>query len=139
MEYTAKVRTERLLPAFAGSFAKHLAMFSVRAGVHEVRRDGHTDSGRDVDAVSHPKDGQHDDAPPEGGFVPTGKAFMEKFGKDWSMNLCSLMAYNFLGAIFPLLLGILAIGAFVLPPSMVHSVGSSLNGAIPSAANGQNG
>ncbi|MBV8083289.1 MAG: YihY/virulence factor BrkB family protein [Chloroflexi bacterium] len=139
MEYTAKVHTERLLPTFAGSLAKHLAMFSVRAGVAEVRRDDHKDSGRDVDAVSRPKDSRNGDGPPEHGFVPTAKAFMDKFGKDWSMNLCSMMAYNFLGAIFPLLLGILALGALVLPPSMIHSVGSSLNGAIPSAANGQNG
>jgi len=139
MEYTAKVRTERLLPTFAGSLAKHLAIFSVRAGVNEVRRDGAKDSGRDVDAVSRPKDRKKDEHPPEHGVVPTGKAFMEKFGKDWSMNLCSLLAYNFLGAIFPLLLGILALGALVLPPSMIHSVGTSLNGAIPSAANGQNG
>src|SRR5579884_1293149 len=138
MEYTAKVHTNKLLPAFAGSFAKHLAMFSVRAGVNEVRRGGHEDSGRDIDAVSRPKErhdraghesqnGQHE-KPPEHGFVPTAKAFMEKFGKDWSMNLCSLMAYNFLGAIFPLLLGILAIGALFLPASMVQEIGTQLNG-----------
>jgi membrane protein len=139
MEYSAKVHAGRLLPAFAGSFAKHLAMFSVRAGVQEARHGGHSGSPAGVAAVSRPVTDKNDRKPSQGGLLATPKAFIDKFGKDWSMNLCSLLAYNFLGAIFPLLLGILAIGAFVLPPSMVHSIGNSLNGAIPSAANGQNG
>jgi uncharacterized BrkB/YihY/UPF0761 family membrane protein len=67
------------------------------------------------------------------------QAFMKKFGNDWAMNLCSLLAYNFLGAMFPLLLGVLALSALVLPVSMRQGIGSSLNGAIPAAANGQNG
>jgi membrane protein len=67
------------------------------------------------------------------------KAFFQKFGNDWCTNMAGMLAYNFLGAIFPLLLGILAISALALPPSMVHSIGSSLNGAIPEAANGSNG
>src|SRR5438105_380925 len=111
-------------------------MFSVKAGAAEVKRAGKDDVERGVAATSRPK---KDEQPEQKGALGTGKAFMEKFGKDWSMNLCSLLAYNFLGAIFPLLLGILALGALVLPPSMVHAVGTSLNGAIPSAANGQNG
>lgn len=72
-------------------------------------------------------------------FVEEVKAFFEKFGKDWGMNLCSLLAYNFLGAMFPLLLGILALGALFLPPALVQQIGTGLNGAIPAAANGQNG
>jgi len=67
------------------------------------------------------------------------QAFMKKFGNDGAMNLCSMLAYNFLGAIFPLLLGVLALSALFLPAPMVQSIGSSLNGAIPTAANGQNG
>ncbi|HVA25687.1 MAG TPA: YhjD/YihY/BrkB family envelope integrity protein, partial [Chloroflexota bacterium] len=67
------------------------------------------------------------------------KAFVQKFGNDWCTNFAGMLAYNFLGAIFPLLLGILALAALVLPASLVHQVGASLNGAIPSSANGQNG
>ena len=72
-------------------------------------------------------------------FLEGPKAFVDKFGKDWAMNLCSLLAYNFLGAVFPLLLGILALGALFMPPSLLHQVGDSLNGAVPAAANGSNG
>jgi membrane protein len=71
--------------------------------------------------------------------MSTAKAFFEKFGKDWCMNLAGMLAYNFLGAFFPLLLGILALSALLLPPAIVQQIGSNLNGAIPSAANGQNG
>jgi len=68
-----------------------------------------------------------------------GKAFLDKVGKDWVTNLCAMLAYNFLGAMFPLLLGVLALAALFLPASIVQQVGSSLNGAVPVAANGQNG
>ncbi|MBV9121202.1 MAG: YihY/virulence factor BrkB family protein [Chloroflexi bacterium] len=68
-----------------------------------------------------------------------GQAFVKKFGNDWCTNLAGLLAYNFLGAIFPLLLGILALAALVLPGSVVQSIGTSLNNAIPAAANGANG
>ncbi|MFI5266643.1 MAG: YihY/virulence factor BrkB family protein [Chloroflexota bacterium] len=71
--------------------------------------------------------------------VDGAKAFFEKFGNDWCMNMAGMLAYNFLGAIFPLLLGILALAALVLPAPIVHQMGTSLNGAIPSAANGQSG
>src|SRR4051794_26365002 len=67
------------------------------------------------------------------------KGFLQKFGNDWGMNLASLLAYNFLGAIFPLILGVLALAALVLPASMVQTVATSLNGAVPAAANGANG
>jgi membrane protein len=75
----------------------------------------------------------------QGSLLETGKAFMDKFGKDWGMNLCGLLAYNFLGAIFPLLLGVLALSTLFLPPTLVREIGSQLNGAIPAVANGQNG
>jgi membrane protein len=71
--------------------------------------------------------------------VDGAKAFFQKFGNDWCTNMAGMLAYNFLGAIFPLLLGILALAALVLPASLVHDIGTSLNGAIPAAANGQNG
>ncbi len=73
--------------------------------------------------------------PPEQNLFQHGKAFFQKFGNDWAMNLCSLLAYNFLGATFPLLLGILAIGALFLPASMLRQVGDGLNGTIPTSAN----
>jgi len=69
----------------------------------------------------------------------TGQAFLQKFGNDWCTNLAGMLAYNFLGAIFPLLLGILALAALVLPSAIVQRVGASLNEAIPAGANGQNG
>ncbi|HEY3116979.1 MAG TPA: YihY/virulence factor BrkB family protein [Chloroflexota bacterium] len=72
-------------------------------------------------------------------MIDEAKIFFEKFGRDWGPNLCALLAYNFLGAMFPLLLGILAIGALFLPLPVVHQIGTSLNGAMPAAVNGQNG
>ena len=68
-----------------------------------------------------------------------GQAFVTKFGNDWCTNLAAMLAYNFLGAIFPLLLAILALAALVLPATIVQGIGTSLNGAIPAAANGQSG
>src|SRR5579883_950243 len=137
-----EVHAERVLPAFLGAFARNLAIFGIRGGLSAMKRtDGDSihpesyDDGHREQVVAGPGSGAKKKTSP----IDEAKAFVDKFGKDWSMNLCSLLAYNFLGAIFPLLLGILAIGAFVLPPSMVHSIGSSLNSAIPSAANGQNG
>ena len=60
-------------------------------------------------------------------------AFWAKFGNDWSMNLAGLLAYNFLTAIFPLLLGVLALGAFVLPDGIIRQVADTLNRALPNA------
>src|SRR5713226_9958638 len=74
-----------------------------------------------------------------GRFLKQGRSFFEKFGRDWGANLCALLAYNFLGAMFPLLLGILAIAALFLPLSAVHQIGTGLNVAIPAAVNGQGG
>jgi membrane protein len=73
------------------------------------------------------------------GVKNEGQSFFRKFGNDWCTNLAGMLAYNFLGAIFPLLLGILALGALVLPASMVQQIGTTLNGAIPAAANGESG
>jgi membrane protein len=73
------------------------------------------------------------------GMTDQAKAFFKKFGNDWCTNLAGMLAYNFLGAMFPLLLGVLALSALFLPSSLVQQVGTSLNGAIPSAANGSSG
>jgi membrane protein len=65
------------------------------------------------------------------GLVKRVQAFWAKFSNDWCMNLSGLLAYNFLTAIFPLLLGILALGAFVLPDSVIHPMADKLNSVLP--------
>ena len=57
--------------------------------------------------------------------------FLQKFANDWAFNLCTLLAYNFLTAIFPLFLGILALGAFVLPAAQLRDLASALTNALP--------
>lgn len=71
------------------------------------------------------------------GAVKRVMAFWTKFGNDWGMNLAGLLAYNFLTAIFPLLLGILALTALVLPPDVIQQLAQRLNALIPSAVAGQ--
>ncbi len=66
-------------------------------------------------------------------------AFITKFGNDWAMNLAGLLAYNFLTAIFPLILGMLAIGALVLPDQVIRQVSDAVNAALPSDVTGQTG
>ena len=73
------------------------------------------------------------------GLVKRAQAFFAKFGNDWCMNLAAMLAYNFLTAIFPLLLGILAIGALFLPDAMLRQVADTLNRALPAAVTGQSG
>ncbi|MGH2363660.1 MAG: YihY/virulence factor BrkB family protein [Chloroflexota bacterium] len=68
----------------------------------------------------------------------TAAGFVRKFGNDWCTNLAALLAYNFLGAIFPLLLGILALAALFLPLSLVHQAASGVNHAFPPGAHGLN-
>ncbi|MBV8084194.1 MAG: YihY/virulence factor BrkB family protein, partial [Chloroflexi bacterium] len=65
--------------------------------------------------------------------------FVRKFGNDWCTNLASMLAYNFLGAILPLLLAILALAALVLPPAVVHDIGTSIAAALPAATTGASG
>src|SRR5579883_1626474 len=137
-----EVHAERVLPAFLGAFARNLAIFGIRGGLSAMKRtDGDSihpesyDDGHREQVVAGPGSGAKKKTSP----IDEAKAFVDKFGKDWCMNLCSLLAYNFLGAIFPLLLGILALGALFLPASMVQEIGTQLNGAVPSAANGANG
>ncbi len=145
---TTRVRTERLAPAFLSSVLKHLPLFGLRAGLQELRRNDGAEEGHAHESPEHDRSGESGNSsriqgrgtrPEEQNVVQHAKSFFAKFGRDWCMNLCSLLAYNFLGAMFPLLLGILAIGALFLPPELLHQVGGGLNGAVPSAANGQSG
>jgi uncharacterized BrkB/YihY/UPF0761 family membrane protein len=136
----------RLLPTFASAFAKYLALMTARnliAGRKSKQASKEVDTEpvnvcRDSVAQTQSEMEHVAQANPEG-VKGHAQAFMKKFGNDGAMNLCSMLAYNFLGAIFPLLLGVLALSALFLPAPMVQSIGSSLNGAIPTAANGQNG
>lgn len=72
-------------------------------------------------------------------FVRSVGDFLQKFGNDWAFNLCTLLAYNFLTAIFPLFLGILALGAFVLPPAQLRDLATALTDALPNGVTSQNG
>lgn len=65
------------------------------------------------------------------GMIKRAQAFWAKFGNDWGMNLAGLLAYNFLTAIFPLLLGILALAALVAPDSVIQQLAGKLNTVIP--------
>jgi membrane protein len=65
--------------------------------------------------------------------------FLQKFANDWAFNLCTLLAYNFLTAIFPLFLGILALGAFVLPVAQLRDLATSLTNALPSGVTSPTG
>ena len=55
---------------------------------------------------------RHGDAPTR--RVATVAAFWVKINNDWIFNLSGLLAYNFLFAIFPILILVLAITGFVL-------------------------
>jgi membrane protein len=67
------------------------------------------------------------------GMIKRAKAFWTKFGNDWCMNLAGLLAYNFLTAIFPLLLGILALAALLAPPSLVQQLAGKMNTVLPAS------
>ncbi len=73
------------------------------------------------------------------GLIKRVKAFWAKFSNDWCMNLAGLLAYNFLTAIFPLLLGILALAAFVAPASVMQQLAGKMNSALPSGFSGGSG
>ena len=67
-------------------------------------------------------------------WIKRAQAFFAKFSNDWCMNLAGLLAYNFLTAIFPLLLAILAIGAMILPDSIIRGMATQLNSLTPPGA-----
>lgn len=73
------------------------------------------------------------------GLIKRVQAFWAKFSNDWCMNLAGLLAYNFLTAIFPLLLGILALAAFVAPASVMQQLAGKMNSALPSGFSGGSG
>lgn len=66
-------------------------------------------------------------------------AFLAKFGNDWGASLATLLAFNFLTAIFPLFLGILALGAFVLPNDQSRQLAAALTSALPSEVTSKEG
>ena len=67
-----------------------------------------------------------------------------KFANDWSMNLTSMIAYNLITAIFPILLSVLSLIGIVLQTlparnrrDIANALSAAFNGAFPNA--GQNG
>ena len=67
------------------------------------------------------------------GMIKRAKAFWTKFSNDWCMNLAGLLAYNFLTAIFPLLLGILALAALLAPASLIQQLAGKMNTVLPAS------
>jgi membrane protein len=68
--------------------------------------------------------------------MTTIKTFVQKFSNDWSMNMVSLLTYNLLTTIFPLLLAILAAALYVfgsLSPQAFHEVVATMSSALPSS------
>src|SRR5207244_388998 len=49
-----------------------------------------------------------------GGVLQGSTLFVRKFANDWSMNLASMLAYNLITTIFPILLLMLSIAGMVL-------------------------
>src|ERR671925_343845 len=64
------------------------------------------------------------------------KTFAQKFSNDWSMNMVSLLTYNLLTTIFPILLAILTAALYVLgslSPQAFHEVVAKMSSALPSS------
>lgn len=73
--------------------------------------------------------------------MTTIKTFVFKFANDWSMNLASMIAYNLITTIFPILLAILSIVGFALQltaATHLQDVAAALDHAFPNALQ-QNG
>ena len=71
--------------------------------------------------------------------MTTIKTFAQKFSNDWSMNMVSLLTYNLLTTIFPLLLAILTAALYVLgslSPQAFHEVVTKMSSALPSSMTG---
>ena len=69
----------------------------------------------------------------------TIKTFGQKFSNDWSMNMVSLLTYNLLTTIFPILLAILTAALYVLgslSPQAFHQVVAQMSSALPSGMTG---
>src|SRR5579859_1504366 len=71
-------------------------------------------------------------------MVDTAKSFFAKFGNDWTMNLASMMAYNILTTIFPILLALITILGFALTwnHQLLVSLEGSIVGAMPAQLRG---
>jgi membrane protein len=71
--------------------------------------------------------------------VNTIKTFGQKFSNDWSMNMVSLLTYNLLTTIFPILLAILTAALYVLgslSPQAFQQVVAQMSSALPSSMTG---
>ena len=69
----------------------------------------------------------------------TIKTFAQKFSNDWSMNMVSLLTYNLLTTIFPILLAILTAALYVLgslSPQAFQQVVAQMSNALPSGMTG---
>jgi uncharacterized BrkB/YihY/UPF0761 family membrane protein len=68
--------------------------------------------------------------------MTTIKTFVQKFSNNWSINMVSLLTYNLLTTIFPLLLAILTAALYVLgslSPHAFHEVVANMSSALPSS------
>lgn len=66
--------------------------------------------------------------------MSTASGFWTKFNEDWVMNFSGMLAYNYLTAIAPLLLALVAIAGFVLgslSPATYHTFTSQVAAAMP--------
>jgi membrane protein len=71
--------------------------------------------------------------------VNTIKTFGQKFSNDWSMNMVSLLTYNLLTTIFPILLAVLTAALYVLgtlSPQTFQQVVAQMSSALPSGMTG---
>src|SRR5436190_20457600 len=65
--------------------------------------------------------------------------FIQKFTNDWSMNLVSMIAYNLIAAIFPILLALLSIVGMVLrvfASSTLDNFAGFISSAFPETRQG---
>jgi membrane protein len=66
--------------------------------------------------------------------MPSIETFVKKFANDWSINLVSMLTYNLITAIFPILLAILTAASTILgilAPQAFASVVSTLQHSLP--------
>lgn len=60
------------------------------------------------------------------------QGFFQKFGNDWALNLSAMLAYNLLGAIFPILLAIISIAGLLLGKfGLQNAVVANLQAILP--------
>lgn len=62
------------------------------------------------------------------------ETFVKKYANDWSMNLVSMLTYNLITTLFPILLAILTVASFILSllsPHAFHDVATMMSAAVP--------